>query len=123
MSRSLLLSVPVALVASLMIAGCEANEGGPKTSVTATDDACRLSSTELKAGGNTFAISNKGRQTTEVYVYGKSGSSFTKVIEEKEHIAPGTSAVVNAKLDKGTYEIACKPGEKGNGIRTRIIVR
>ncbi len=125
MSRYLSIPALVALgvVTIAAAAACEGNESGPKTTVTATDDSCQLSATELRAGGNTFVISNKGKQTTEVYVYGRSGDAYTKVIEEKEHIGPGTTANLDAKLDQGTYEIACKPGEKGNGIRTRITVK
>lgn len=115
--------VLVCCLAPLALLGCS-DTSGPKTSVTASDSACQLSATTLGKGDNSFAIRNSGTKTTEVYVYGKAaGGAFTKVVEEKEHIGPGTSATLKAELEPGTYEVACKPGEKGDGIRTRITVK
>jgi iron uptake system component EfeO len=44
------------------------------------------------------------------------------VVTEKEHIGPGTQARFSVSLKPGEYEIACKPGEKGSGIRQTITV-
>ena len=70
----------------------------------------------------TFAITNAGTKITEVYVYGEKSGKYTKVIEEAEDLGPGTTHNMRAKLSAGSYEIACTPGQKGDGIRTRITV-
>jgi iron uptake system component EfeO len=90
--------------------------------VQATDNRCRLDRTALDAGYNTFAITNSGSKVTEVYVYGREGDAFTKVVGEVENIGPGTSRNMTVSLGSGTYEVACKPGMTGDGIRTRITV-
>jgi uncharacterized cupredoxin-like copper-binding protein len=74
--------------------------------------------TDLSSGSTTFAVTNKGRDVTEVYVYGEGD----KVIGEVENIGPGTSRDFTVDLGAGTYEVACKPGQKGDGIRTEITV-
>jgi iron uptake system component EfeO len=86
--------------------------------VTATDTACTLGKTDLAAGKTTFAVKNDGKDVTEVYVYGEND----KVLAEKENIGPGLSASFTADLPAGMYEVACKPGQKGDGIRTAIHV-
>ncbi|MDQ3897529.1 MAG: cupredoxin domain-containing protein, partial [Actinomycetota bacterium] len=80
---------------------------------------CRVAQTQLPSGKHSFSVDNQGSETTEVYVY----AAGDKVVTEKEHIGPGTKARFSATLDPGEYEIACKPGEKGSGIRQRITVR
>ncbi|MDQ1599118.1 MAG: iron uptake system component EfeO, partial [Actinomycetota bacterium] len=70
----------------------------------------------------TFAVTNDGSKVTEVYVYAKSGDAFTKVISEVENIGPGTSRDLDVDLSAGTYEVACKPGQKGDGIRQKVTV-
>ena len=39
-----------------------------------------------------------------------------------ENIGPGTSRDFTVDLSAGTYEVACKPGQKGDGIRTPVTV-
>jgi iron uptake system component EfeO len=111
----------IALTAAGLIAvtGCSGGNGGSseKIAVTATDDSCEIAKTELKAGSHTFAVKNEGKQVTEFYVY-----KGTKVVSEVEDIAPGTSRTMTVELAAGTYEGACKPGMKGDGIRTKITV-
>lgn len=97
-----------------------AKDGG--VAVTATDTTCEVATTEFAPGEVTLTVTNKGKQTTEVYVYGRQGDAFTKVVAEVENVAPGLSRNLTATLTGGTYEIACKPGQKGDGIRTRITV-
>ena len=41
---------------------------------------------------------------------------------EVENIGPGTSRDFTVDLGAGTYEVACKPGQTGDGIRTEITV-
>ncbi len=122
LSTSLVLSA-VALTCAA-VAGCGGSAAaGQRTTITSSDNACVLSTTTLRAGDNTFAISNTGKSTTEVYLYARQDGRFTKVVEEKEHIGPGTTATLSAYLQAGSYEVACKPGEKGDGIRAPITVR
>ncbi|MFD0574464.1 cupredoxin domain-containing protein [Kitasatospora gansuensis] len=45
------------------------------------------------------------------------------MVTEVENIGPGTSRDMPVKLTPGTYEIACKPGQTGDGIRKRITVQ
>ncbi|HEU0132626.1 MAG TPA: cupredoxin domain-containing protein [Mycobacteriales bacterium] len=108
---------PVLLLA---LAACSNGAGNSSDAVaiTATDTECRVAKTDLKAGDTTFKVKNDGKDVTEVYVYGDGD----KVVTEKEDIGPGTSATFTADLTAGHYEIACKPGQKGNGIRTDIHV-
>jgi iron uptake system component EfeO len=86
--------------------------------VTATATECRVAATQLEAGTHTFEVENKGGEVTEVYVYGPGD----KVVTEKENIGPGTRARFQATLPAGSYEVACKPGQRGSGIRQAITV-
>lgn len=90
--------------------------------VAASDDTCELDRTDLQAGDVTFAVTNKGSSVTEVYVYGEDDGEFTRVVSEVENIGPGTSQDLRATLAAGTYEVACKPGQTGDGIRTTVTV-
>lgn len=121
--RHLLLATPLALTA--LLTGCGGESGGgsaQSVKVTAGDDSCQLSETDLAAGPTTFAVTNEGSKVTEVYVYGESGGAFTKVVSEVENIGPGTSRDMDVDLAAGSYEIACKPGQKGDGIRETVTV-
>ena len=109
------------------LAACGGSDGSSSASasrvaVRAADDSCRLSRTGLASGATTFAVSNKGSKVTEVYVYGKQGDEFSKVVSEVENIGPGTSRDMKVDLAPGTYQVACKPGQTGDGIRTTITV-
>jgi iron uptake system component EfeO len=90
--------------------------------VAAGEDSCDVERTELEAGAVTFGVTNEGSSTTEVYVYGDDGGEFTRVVAEVENIGPGISRDLETDLAAGSYEIACKPGQTGDGIRTPITV-
>jgi len=115
--------VLAALLAGPVLAGCTDGSGGPSVKVTASDSSCEVAKTSLSTGKTTFAVHNTGSKVTEVYVYARSGSGFTTTVEEAEDIGPGTSRDLTAELSAGTYEVACKPGMTGDGIRTRISVK
>jgi iron uptake system component EfeO len=101
------------------LAACSSSStGGAAVKVTATDTACRVGTTTLRPGTHTFSVSNEGGKTTEVYVYGPND----KVVAEKENIGPGTKARFTAKVSAGSYQIACKPGQTGSGIRQTVTV-
>lgn len=106
-------------VALVLLGACSSDSGGGETvAITSTATTCDVAKTQLTAGKYTFTVANKGSDVTEVYVY----APGDKIVTEKEHIGPGTEAKFSVKLAAGEYEIACKPGEKGNGIRQKITV-
>ena len=84
--------------------------------VIAKDDACQVSKTSFPAGHVEFAVDNKGSKVTEVYVLFPDG----RIVTERENIGPGTKAKITAEVKAGSYEIACKPGMKGDGIRQKV---
>ncbi|MEV4434530.1 iron uptake system protein EfeO [Streptomyces sp. NPDC049555] len=87
--------------------------------IKASDDKCEVAKTSFPAGDVTFKIENKGSKVTEVYVYAEGD----RIVTERENIGPGTKAEITATIKKaGSYEIACKPGMKGDGIRQKITV-
>ncbi|WP_377272490.1 iron uptake system protein EfeO [Peterkaempfera sp. SMS 1(5)a] len=86
--------------------------------VEAGDSSCQVSRTEFPAGPVDLAIRNSGSRVTEVYVY----APGDRIITERENIGPGTKATITAQIKAGSYEVACKPGMKGDGIRQKITV-
>ncbi|GAA3365829.1 iron uptake system protein EfeO [Streptomyces antimycoticus] len=108
-----------ALATITAVAGC-AQKSDAKDSdavhVTASDDACEVSKTSFPAGHVKLAVENKGSKVTEVYVY----APGDRIVTERENIGPGTSASISAEIKTGSYEIACKPGMKGHGIRQKV---
>ncbi|HET7488176.1 MAG TPA: cupredoxin domain-containing protein [Acidimicrobiales bacterium] len=106
-----------ALALLALLAACQST-GGDAVAITATDTTCVVAKTDLAAGKTTFAVTNGGKKVTEVYVYGPED----RVVTERENIGPGTKATFSADLAAGTYEVACKPGQTGNGIRQAIKV-
>ncbi|MEU2610129.1 hypothetical protein ABZ570_00845 [Micromonospora sp. NPDC007271] len=117
--------VVVAAACTTVLTGCGDEEPAPtggEVALTATDTSCEVAATSFAAGPVTFAVTNRGKETTEVYVYGREGDAFTKVVAEVENVGPGLTRNLRATLAGGPYEIACKPGQKGDGIRTRITV-
>ncbi len=125
-SRPYALLVLATLIPMLAGCGSESAAGGDSSAtvvaVTATDDSCELDLTDLVAGQITFAVSNEGSSVTEVYVYGEDGGEYSTVVSEVENIGPGTSRDMQVDLAGGTYEVACKLGQTGDGIRTLITV-
>ncbi|MEW2388360.1 iron uptake system protein EfeO [Streptomyces venezuelae] len=114
----------VAAVAALTaVTGCteksDAKSGGANSvSVTATDDACEVSKKEFTAGHVELAIENKGSKVTEVYLL----FPDDRIVSERENIGPGTKQKLTAEVKAGSYDIACKPGMKGEGIRQKVTV-
>ena len=116
--RPLALATLALLLAATATACSKKESGADAVAITATDTECQVAETQLASGSTTFAIANKGSKVTEVYVYGPKD----QIMGERENIAPGTSADLTVTLGKGTYEVACKPGQKGDGIRTDVTV-
>ncbi|GAA2749622.1 iron uptake system protein EfeO [Kitasatospora cinereorecta] len=108
-------------VAGAALAGCSSKKDSASADavqVNASDSACELSKTTFPAGHVELAIANKGSKTTEVYVY----AAGDKIVTERENIGPGTKATITAEIKAGSYEVACKPGMTGDGIRQKITV-
>jgi iron uptake system component EfeO len=102
--------------------GSSAREGTASSAkntvnVDATDTKCKLDKTALDAGTVHLAVKNNGSRVTEVYIY-----AGKRIVTEKENIGPGTSYKLTSSLKAGTYQVACKPGMTGDGIRTTIKV-
>ncbi len=109
----------IALAIALGAAACSSEEAGGDTIVVTSGNAdCGVAQTTLAAGKHSFRVENTGSQATEVYVY----APGDKVVAEKENIGPGTKATFSVTLAAGNYEIACKPGQTGNGIRQTLTV-
>jgi iron uptake system component EfeO len=110
-------------VAMSVLAACgggDEGEGGDSgtVAITASDDACDITKKDFAAGPVAFQVSNKGSKVTEVYVY----APGDKIVTERENIGPGTHVELTVQLAAGKYQIACKPGMVGNGIRQDITV-
>ncbi len=124
--RARTLLIVLALATSMTACGDDGDTKGASgtIAVKASDSTCEVAKTQFTAGDKvTFDVENTGKDTTEVYVYGKgSDGDFDKVVSEVENIAPGTSRDFSVTLTGGDYEVACKPGQKGDGIRTSIEV-
>lgn len=120
MARSKLLPAGIALAAAMVGGACSSSDegSGPAVEIVSTNTTCEVARTQLAAGKHSFTVINRGSDVTEVYVYAASD----RIVAEKERIGPGTQATFSARLDAGTYDIACKPGEKGNGIRQTLTV-
>jgi uncharacterized cupredoxin-like copper-binding protein len=107
------------------IAGCSSTSSQSGTTtyeVKAGDTTCNVEKTTFAAGNVAFKVENTGSDVTEVYVYGKQGAEFSKIMGEVENIGPGTSRDFTVSLDPGRYQVACKPGMSGDGVRTDITV-
>ncbi|MBO0916063.1 iron uptake system protein EfeO [Streptomyces laculatispora] len=111
-----------ATVAALTaVTGCAEKSDGKgdgAVQVVAKDDSCEVSKKKLPAGHVELAVQNKGSKVTEVYVL----FPDDRIVAERENIGPGTKATITAEIKAGSYEIACKPGMKGHGIRQKLEV-
>lgn len=112
-------SMAAIVLVALGAAACSSGKAsGDTVAVTSGNSDCIVAQTTLAAGKYSFQVENTGSQATEVYVYGPGD----KVVAEKENIGPGTKATFSVTLAAGQYEIACKPGQTGNGIRRTLTV-
>jgi iron uptake system component EfeO len=128
-SAGLPATAAAAVLALAALAGCstddeagggsgDSNGGADVIDVTAGDESCEVSDTELDAGLHTFEVTNEGSDVTEFYVYAEGD----RILQEVENIGPGLTRELRVELPAGTYEGTCKPGMIGDGIRTDIEV-
>ncbi|MFD8304040.1 iron uptake system protein EfeO [Streptomyces sp. NPDC059690] len=112
----------VATAAALTaVTGCTQKseaDGDGAIKVTAADSKCDTSATSIPAGQVTLSIQNTGSQATEVEIL----FPDDRIVSEKENIGPGTKYTLTAEVKAGSYEIACRPGMKGHGIRQKLTV-
>ncbi|MFD5035259.1 iron uptake system protein EfeO [Streptomyces sp. NPDC058220] len=120
--RLSVVTAAAAVAALTAVTGCaeksDATAGDGAVQVIAKDDSCEVSKKEFPAGHVELAVENKGSKVTEVYVL----FPDDRIVTERENIGPGTKAKVTAEVKAGSYEIACKPGMKGEGIRQKVTV-
>ncbi|MFJ2113818.1 iron uptake system protein EfeO [Streptomyces sp. NPDC087850] len=121
-ARLSVVTATAAVVALTVVTGCaeksDTKAGDGAVQVIAKDTSCEVSKKEFPAGHVELAIENKGSKVTEVYLL----FPDDRIVTERENIGPGTKAKVTAEVKAGTYEIACKPGMKGDGIRQKVTV-
>ncbi len=104
---------------ALVVAGASCTKKSDDTiAVTGTNDACTPAVMSLTPGTVTFEFTNKADRVNELYVLRADNS----VVGEVENVAPGTKRGLTADLSAGSYFLACKPGQAGDGIRTEIEV-
>ncbi len=72
----------------------------------------------MAAGHVELAVENKGSKVTEVYLL----FPDDRIVSERENIGAGTKQRLTAEVKAGDYQIACKPGMKGKGIRQPLSV-
>ncbi|MFD7284506.1 iron uptake system protein EfeO [Streptomyces sp. NPDC059863] len=120
--RLSVVTATAAVAALTAVTGCaeksDAKAGDGAVQVTAADDSCEVSKKEFPAGHVELAVENKGTKVTEVYLL----FPDDRIVTERENIGPGTKARITAEVKAGSYEIACKPGMKGDGIRQKVTV-
>lgn len=116
----------VAVTLGIAVTGCTAKKSdstaksGEQIAVNATDTGCELSASEGAPGSTTFAITNNGAKVTEFYVYSGNGG----VLGEAENISPGLQRTLVVDLrEPGAYQVACKPGMVGDGVRSTFTVK
>jgi iron uptake system component EfeO len=122
--RAVRLSVVTAAATAAALAavtGCTQKsdaKNGDAIQVTAADSTCDTSAKTVPSGHVTLKIENTGSQATEVEIV----FPDDRIVSEKENIGPGTKYTLTAEVKAGSYEIACRPGMKGHGIRQKLTV-
>nr|WP_253647832.1 iron uptake system protein EfeO [Williamsia deligens] len=110
-----------AIVVVAATAGCTAKSSSSDgaIAVTSTDSSCDLGRSDAQTGTVDFAVTNNGDKVTEFYVYGNNN----RVLGEVENIGPGLTGKLTVEIvDPATYQVACKPGMVGDGIRKDLTV-
>lgn len=98
------------LAAAALLTACSSTAGSVATvTVKAGAGTCDVSPTSVPPGTITITGSYTGEGTGEVYLYGKDGDAYTKVLGEVEDLTT-TPKSFTAAVETGTYEIKCEGG-------------
>lgn len=120
--RSAPQSATVAAALLVFIAGgCgtdSADKGSGNIDITANDDSCETNVDSVGAGTMVVRVKNEGSKVTEAYVY----AVGDRIMGEVENVTPALTRDFKVTLSPGKYEIACKPGMVGKGIRRSLTV-
>lgn len=116
-------SLTVGAAVILTVVACsstpsENTSASDRVMVKAGEKTCEVSTSSLGSGRHTFSIENTASRVSEVYVYG----AGDQVIGEVENINPATTRDLVVDLPAGKYQVACKPGMVGSGIRSTLTV-
>ncbi|MEU6281447.1 iron uptake system protein EfeO [Streptomyces sp. NPDC047028] len=117
----LTVTAATAVAALTALSACTAKsdaKDGEAIKVTAADSTCGTSAKSVPAGQVTLKIQNTGSKATEVEIL----FPDDRIVSEKENIGPGTKYTLTAEVKAGSYEIACRPGMKGHGVRQKLTV-
>jgi iron uptake system component EfeO len=114
------------LAALVSVTGCTSNTNSASTadarqSIKVTSDraSCTASASTARSGTVTFEVQNKGSEVTEFYLLAADG---LRIVGEVENIGPGISRNLIVRAAPGEYFTTCKPGMKGDGIRSKFKV-
>ncbi|MEV0910908.1 iron uptake system protein EfeO [Streptomyces hokutonensis] len=119
--RPSVVTAVAAAAALTAVTACTAKsdaKDGDAIQVTAADSKCTTSAKSIPAGQVTLKIANTGSKATEVEIL----FPDDRIVSEKENIGPGTKYTLTAEVKAGSYEIACRPGMKGHGVRQKLTV-
>ena len=97
----------------------KASKGTGTINVESSGGACDLTAKKAPSGNVVFKVKNTGNEVTEFYLYGSDG---LRIVGEIENIGPGLTRDLVVRAQPGKYVTACKPGMKGQGIRSAFQV-
>lgn len=121
-SRTTATLIAVSAIGAVTLSACTSTtpsaDGGAIT-VSSSDDACDVAAAEAPSGVVQFKVENTGSQVTEFYLLAADG---LQVIGEVENIGPGLTRDLVVQAAPGSYQVACKPGMVGDGIRSTFTV-
>ncbi|MGH3672822.1 MAG: iron uptake system protein EfeO, partial [Pseudonocardiaceae bacterium] len=115
------LTVATAVIFAAVACGSPPSKNGSipeRVTVKAGDKTCAASTTSFSSGRRTFSIENTSRQVSGFYLYG----AGDQIISEVGNINPSTTLDLTVDLSAGKYQVACRPGMAGSGIRTALTV-
>ena len=95
------------------------SKGTGTINVESSGGACDLTAKKAPSGNVVFKVKNTGNEVTEFYLYGSDG---LRIVGEIENIGPGLTRDLVVRAQPGKYVTACKPGMKGQGIRSAFQV-